>query len=227
LSSLNIWFAGDVGLTTSSWTNQKNSGSSGNITSFSGMTIVTVNSLPAVHFDINGYGNFNISMGSYPRSMFCVFKTDTDLISGNRINITSEVYLTNNAGWSITTAGVPASNTFLFDNYFKTSNISSTYGVTTNTTNLSVVGSSWTNTSSSSPNNYMYFNNIIPSTWGSITAINDATGGRGAYIGAPSGLFPPSTSPWTLCEILVYSRSMTPEEGVKITNYLKSKWGVV
>lgn len=226
LGSLNIWFAGDVGLTSSSWTNQSTSGLSGSVTAFSGMTIVNVNGLPAAHFDIYGNGNFSINVGSYNRSMFCVFKTDTNLTSGNRINITSEVYLNRNGGWSITTAGLPASNTFFFDNYTQTPNISSIYGVTTDTTNLIVAGTSWDYTSTS-PNIYMYFNNLIPAAWGSLKALNDATASRGAFIGSVLGLYPPATTAWTLCEILVYSRSLTPAEGVQVTNYLKSKWGVV
>jgi hypothetical protein len=227
ISSLKVWFSGDVGLTSGAWTNQVTGGPSTGVTSFSGMNIVTVNGLNAAHFALNGYGTYmqNLQTATDSRSMFCVFQVDSPqlpLSSNSAIQIVSQTNSGFYGGWSLQGSVTGFQNMLI--SYGQAVEMYNTTPIALTTTNVNLFGSSWETTNSGSPNNYVYLNTIIPSTWSPDQGFNDGTNLTPTYLGNKLGTTPNGSSGWTLCEICIYGRSLTPAEGAQLQSYLKTKW---
>lgn len=225
VSQLMVWFSGDVGLTTSIWRNQGLSGTSSDVTSFSGMNIVTVNGLPAARFGQYGYGAFNMFLGSDSRSMFCVFKSDTQMNNVDSINITSQHNDGFYGGWVL--AGGNSGFSHFLVSYGQALEVwnTSPFNLTT-ADQLNFLGSSWDTSAATSPNNYVFVNMTTkPSSWSADAGFYDGNRSTPTFLGTQLGNSPNQTIGWTLCEICIYGRALTIQEGTDVRTYLHNKWG--
>jgi hypothetical protein len=190
------------------------------------MNIVTINGLNAAHFALHGYGTYMQNLQLNSRSMFCVFVVDPPqlpLSSSTAIQIVSQLNTGFYGGWSLGASATGFYN--LLVSYNQAVEIYNPTPVALTTTNVNLFGSSWEATSSASPNNYVYLNTIIPSpSWSADAGFYDSTNLTQTYLGDKLGITPNGSSGWTLCEICIYGRSLTPAEATQVQSYLKNKW---
>jgi len=236
ISTLRAWFKGDVGLTTSSWTNQANDKlniDTTDVTVFANMTLTTVNGLQAARFNAaNGYGQFAVRMNAAgspaSRTMFCVMKTDSVLPSpGGNVNITSQYNGGYFGGYVLEGTSSGGYQHFLVT-YGQALEINFTSPVSLTTNSQFLLGSSWDTTSSASTNNFMYKNSTAYTgagiTWTPDYGFYDYNSTVTTYLGTKAGICPASNATWILCEILMYGKALTQAEGAQVASYLKAKW---
>jgi len=214
------WFKGDLGLTTSSWSNYGTNG--GSLTWSSTISTTTVNSLTAASIPANVFGTFAQTWSRQPCGLFVVYKPATTLS-------TSGIYFQNK--------GNSPAGTKTFWQYYATATAQQTYltamgvanKIVTNaydassTTNPSLVSA--VNSAIRTANNSAYFNSTSESLTASVIASGYATGTNTYTLNGLSGAIG-NDIPIIWCEYLVYEGELSSADTSAIVNYLRTKWNV-
>jgi len=210
---LMTWFKGDAGLTTNSWTNY---GTNGGSATMYGITITTQNGLNAVDFtDANSYGEFTwIWTGDY-RVIFFVCQTKS---IPSQTFIIGEPYESYNIAWYTNYNEIGITNydqglQISTNPYFSLPSGMAVYG-------LAYAGYS------GGANNYASLNGVYSSVYvNTPLGFNDVTNYTTAWFNSLGGSISLGTG-MILCEVLCYDGIVTPTDATKVTDYLKSKWGI-
>ena len=226
-SPLIIWFDGNVGLTTTSWTNRGTNGSGGNAT-LSGVTITTQNGLNAASFTgVNTYGSFTPTFTGNSRAVFAVYRTRNNQAANTNSYIISQ---TNSQGpyWYVGKYVNPSGNTQIFQvmagNQVSIITDPAVYLVNNE---MAVVGVTYDENGST--NSYTTVNgSVIPSSYtaGSYYNLSQISylngGGNSGFAAVSSG----SAKGMILCELLIYDGIIYPADACRIATYLGNKWGI-
>jgi len=223
-ATLIAWFDGNVGLTTSSWTNR---GTSANNATLSGVTIASQNGMNAASFTTsNSYGSFTLPFtgaGNDSRAVFGVWK-----VNGSTVNSINNWLLqqTNSSFyWGVgnltTAAGLSQLNHINNQFYFPILGTATSIPILNYNAYSIVLNNT---TSSSSFINYNGSNVAYTYTTNqgfsqSVTTYINGGGNSGS--GATQ-----ATVGMTLCEVLVYNGAVSAAEGSNVISYLRTKWQV-
>ena len=214
------WFDGNVGLTTSSWTNR---GTDGGAAPLYYVSIGSQNGLPCAYFpDQYSYGYITQNFTGDSRAVFAVYA-----MTSQTVGISSYLLAQYNSGffWSAATyiPGTGQAQYLQVNNGYTLIEIDD--AVTYDTTQMTTVAMAYDATGSNTNSFITYNGNPTVLTYYADAGLNASAtsyingggiSGSGAAVGG-CGM--------TLCELLSYDGIVSPSDGSNVVNYLRTKWG--